>query len=218
MYPKNLKTNTTQMKDKPILFSSEMVRAIKEGRKTMTRRVIKEMTVLSNWYFDYLDDQAVYFKDPRKIMKGVQAKYPYEVGQKLWVRETFSTKRQEDGVNFYTPTDLTYKADPETYSHFPDDTRMIWTPSIFMPRELSRITLEVTDFRFEPLDDIWYEDAVDEGVAPIEKGSHLYKNYLNPESSGVNAIHSFSTLWDSINGKGAFAQNPWVWVIEFKVL
>jgi hypothetical protein len=176
------------MKERPILFSTEMVKAILEGRKTQTRRIVKKQPhgagewarQLASWLFPNVNPY-------------IKLKCPYgQPGDRLWVRETFLIEHSCH-KNFYE-----YRAD---YS----DTialDVIWRPSIFMPREACRLMLEVTDVRVERLQDITEEDAIAEGTVRI----HRYKTM----------VWEYETLWESINGKGSWDKNPWVWVIEFK--
>ena len=154
------------MKERPILFSGEMVRAILDGRKKQTRRVVK-LATFPNIF-----------------------KCPYgKPGDRLWVRETFMPMPHLNAKVFYRATD-----------------RLVggrWRPSIFMPRALSRITLEITAIGCEPLNDISENDACWEGIQIPE--DHDY-------------IGAYRNLWESINGVGSWEKNPWVWVIVFKVL
>ena len=166
------------MKERPILFSTEMVRAILDDRKTMTRRVVKPQPP-EDW--------------------GVKCPYG-KIGDVLWVRETFCKYKG----------DYLYKADfdPLTRKEFERDNK--WKPSIFMPRSASRISLRITNIRVERLNDITEEDAKLEGV--IYPANPVIENYGNGYRT------NFRLLWESINGKASWGQNPWVWVIEFERL
>lgn len=185
------------MKERPILFSTEMVKAILEGRKTQTRRVVKKqphgagewVRQLASWLFPNVNPY-------------IKLKCPYgQPGDRLWVRETFLVERSQH-KDFYE-----YKAD---YSNtFAGD--VCWKPSIFMPREACRILLEVTDVRVERLQDISEEDAIAEGISLPNYAEQAIKDIFFPEPSAI-----YSELWESINGKGSWDKNPWVWVIEFK--
>lgn len=175
------------MKERPILFSGEMVRAILEGRKTQTRRVIRD-NLLSR--FDDLNLDSYSDRNPSYETECGQLVLmtdlcPYgQVGDRLWVRETWAYCPYRDC--FF------YRAD-----NFSED-KFKWKPSIHMIRAASRITLEITGVRVERLQDISEEDAIAEG--------------MNPELPRAK----FRFLWESINGKGSWNLNPWVWVIEFK--
>jgi hypothetical protein len=128
-------------------------------------------------------------------------KYPYNVADVLWVRETFNLGADEK---------IFYKA-------FSDDLYSYrWKPSIFMPKEASRIFLKIKSIRVERLNEISEADAIAEGieyVQGIEK--NLYYNYLTLEF-GCNAIESFKTLWQKINGRDSWYKNPFVFVYEFE--
>jgi hypothetical protein len=176
-----------------------------------------------------------YCKDIGNVTTRYTKNLRWELGQQLWVRETFGIHYDESGYGCDT---IEYRADG-------DDGNGGWTPSIHMPRWASRITLDITNIRVERLQDISEEDARAEGVEKLyteEKAkkydpeNRSYKNYLwhghigetitgaqsdawdYQYSNYANAIGSFSSLWQSIKGKGSWESNPWVWVIDFKVL
>lgn len=174
-------------KEKPILFSTPMVKAILEGRKTMTRRIKKDQSDLSN------------------VLIG---KCPYEKGMRLWVKETFFNDADFEEQPIYV-----YKADNENYPRGSSG----WKPSIFMPRAASRITLEITNIRVERLQDISEEDSIKEGVeTALVENYRMTKNYLTNQFELYNPKKSFKTLWQSINGQESWDVNPWVWAITFK--
>ena len=179
------------MKERPILFSAPMVRALLAGMKTQTRRAFK--TKNGGVWPNANDLPGI-----RQILRSC----PYgQPGDRLWVRETFA--RIDGQTRPWIETD--YKA---TYTHGDrlGDTLGIkkrWTPSIHMPRHASRITLEVTGVRVERLQDISEADAIAEGV------------YTDPACPAYDA---YAQLWDEINGLGSWEANPWVWVVEFKGL
>jgi hypothetical protein len=210
------------MKERPILFSGEMVRAILDGTKTMMRSVVKpqpDLSILKESYRDLeFEFRRMPVLGPTHVPSewGFCAKYdkpncvpiygyecPYgTIGDRLWVKETHHVR--DAGYVDGTGRDIVYKADDEDFPYG-------WTPSIHMPRWASRITLEITDIRVERLQDISEEDAKAEGV-----GAHGGWNADETEY-GVNARGPFSRLWDSINAKSyPWASNPWVWVIEFR--
>lgn len=234
------------MKERPILFSGEMVKAILEGRKTMTRRMMKVQPPN-----DGADYQAcrILAGDRRNIGKyrwvnknclaaRVNAPYfslPWENGDRLWVKETFSVDGIITGSNSnetFSSGCIEYKYGRAKYFNFStnpsepeeipfDDYRREkliamydsqigdWRPSIFMPRWASRITLEITDIRAERLQDITEEDAEREGVSDEWPILPVYDT----------AKKRFRNLWDSINGGKpgkTWQDNPWVWVVEFR--
>ncbi|TXH46076.1 MAG: hypothetical protein E6Q97_30340 [Desulfurellales bacterium] len=201
------------MKETPILFSGPMVRAILEGRKTQTRRVIKPQPVpfgVSSykgsrqgwkWKPDSLnrrwndDDKDPYNTDPiGRADLALSCECPYgQPGDRLWVRETWGPCA--GGVCYRASEEITV---------CPDGGK--WKPSIFMPRWASRITLEITDVRVERIKSISADDAEKEGCG----------FGVNDETGGP--VARFKTLWDSINSKRGFGwdANPWVWAISFK--
>lgn len=209
------------MKERPILFSGPMVRAILEGRKTQTRRIVKPQPYESEYNPGSF---GVVYKQPKTETRNVMRKNretgefeetasttkkgsiimaqvtidwwkdkcPYgQPGDRLWVRETHWVNRAWD--------DIRYKAtDPEwPYG---------WTPSIHMYRKASRIILEVVSTRIERLQSITDHDAMAEGVGPC----------YGSEDGPAPWVDVYEELWESINGKGAWDENPWVWVIEFR--
>ncbi len=183
------------MKEHPILFSGEMVRAILEGRKTMTRRVAK-----------YKGTGGL----PPMMNEGEEEAWcPYgQVGDRLWVRETWRGKGYAHSFIEYR-ADMGCKQDVGWGHPLPvrwGDGK--WKPSIHMPRWASRITLEITGVKVERVRDISMDDAWNECV-PIEPSWPYYE-----------AVEHFRRLWDSINYKRGFGWdvNPWVWAITFKVV
>lgn len=212
---------------KPILFSTEMVQAILAGRKTQTRRVCKispEANIMGFYVKRRLWDSSIE-ENPNPIghiakFNWGEVKSKYTEGDIIWVRETFqkleSVKHKE--------IDFLYKADVEYHNYFNSDL-VVWSPSIFMPKEAARIFLKVTNVRVERLQDISEEDAIAEGIAVSSKvgsdGHYYYKDYNDttdwPEVGWMHASTSFQTLWDSINEKKhPWNSNPWVWVYEFE--
>jgi len=180
------------MKSRPILFSGAMVRAILNGRKTQTRSVAKE--------FDGKQVDAIVQRYPN------QRGCPYgEVGDRLWVRETWAETEQSgvhpiDSQYIYRATD----ADWSTLEGWK------WKPSILMPRDACRIELEITGIRVERLNEISEADAKAEGCTGDCPIDHIPTYLAAPLS------YEYAQLWESINGYGSWAKNPFVWVIEFK--
>lgn len=183
------------MKDHPILFSDPMVRAILEGRKTQTRRVVVNKKIK---FRSRLHALAKHYLRLTPTIPGLAAlieNNPYgQPGDLLWVRETFGYR--EDGR-------LYYRAD-QTLGQFNVDK---WKPSIFMPRKLSRLTLRITNVRVERLQDISEADAQAEGCGAMV-------DYSN----GQTYRDEFKALWESINGPGSWDANPFVWVVEFETI
>ena len=204
----------SQVKERPILFSAPMVRAILEGRKTVTRRAVK---------FPFIDRAVGCELSGNEIgPEEIRNNCPYGVpGQRLWVRETWYCDHFEvmrgpylkpDDLDFGEAIEdgtLVYAADGLTPYEQEQPT---WKPSIHMPRWASRILLEITDVRVERLQDITYEQAVAEGVhrGPLrewcasDEGGNCHKY----------PVPAFRDLWKSVGGN--WDANPWVWVVEFK--
>lgn len=187
------------MKERPILFSGPMVRAILDGRKTQTRRVVKPQPFSNEEYR---------FNFPKPLRGGLLAcnylsSHLCPCGQPgdwLWVRETWC--HEFEGGYLYRADDLSGLA-PEFVDGDGNPTgRSGWKPSIHMPRAASRITLEITGVRVERLQEISEDDAIAEGVVGHEE--------IQPASA------YYRELWESINGHGSWDANPWVWVVEFR--
>jgi hypothetical protein len=192
---------------KPIIFSTPMVQAILDNRKTMTRRVIKIDDAPENWKISIAGTYIV-----RTEPYGI--KLPcYAAGDILWVRETWS--KDENGEYVYRANYGTTEDDSFPPSMFK------WKPSIHMPREAARIFLKVTNVRVERLQDITEEDAKAEGMESEEYLDHYeWAVSVAPPGSVLPTLRSaFAALWDSLNAKRGYSweTNPWVWVIEFEV-
>jgi hypothetical protein len=198
------------MKERPILFKAEMVRAILDGRKTQTRRLVKHVAMLGDskgWC------AAAQAQEPGwvHIVGDYRRFCPHgQPGDRLWVKETFRLSTTNDCA-CYEPCNCKvgtpiYRADFNC-----SDDEGPWKPSIFMPRWASRITLEIVNVRVERLNAITEEDAQAEGCEP-EDGCYTSDFALH------GYVPAYRTLWESINGIGSWAINPFVWVIEFKKL
>ena len=200
------------IKERPILFSGEMVRAILDGRKTQTRRVVKE---LPGGRGGPVGDHVKFWRkgneDPGRWCgcDGLGSlgwvKCPFGVpGDRLWVRETWHANHTKEVVH--------YRADYGEHDPFREETcgedhSLVgerWRPSIHMPRWASRITLEVTDVRVERLQEITNGEARAEGF-PVDESGTWWRD-------------RFHSGWDALNAKRGFGwdTNPWVWVVEFK--
>lgn len=191
------------MKERPILFSGAMVRAILGGSKTQTRRIVK-------LGMDSCGD-PIHATDPRLPC-------PYgQPGDRLWVRETFGIFDSEGtefaGIPKEKPRGfhVVWAADCPA----PVTETFRFRPSIHMPRWASRITLEVTAVRVERLQEISEEDAKAEGVT-IQDDARITSLAIAGEA-GPAQLEYFA-LWQSINGPGSWAANPFVWVVEFRRL
>lgn len=185
-----------------------MVRAILAGTKTQTRRSLN----VKDRYFGCFTGDCPHDTQAdcnQAIAQFAQFGSPYgKPGDRLWVRETFAAPW---GLDYKFPggeSGILYRSDNP--KKFPDDGT--WKPSIFMPRAASRITLEIVIVRVERLHDITEADAESEG-AP-RRHDVLHESFQSAMSNV--AVRNYAVLWDRINGKGSWAVNPWVWVIEFK--
>jgi hypothetical protein len=207
------------VKERPILFSAPMVRALLAGTKTQTRRAVKDKVPAKYNRLGW-SSQAGGPVIPLSFC-------PYgQPGDRLWVRETFAivprtAYRCSEGVQQTLNQNDPYEHDAAIYREGWTRSKggFRWRPSIFMPRWASRITLEITAVRVERLHDISREDAIAEGVRPLD-GSNG-PNYWTVDVGDVHlnnptAQGAYSMLWDWINGTGSWAANPWVWVIAFR--
>lgn len=212
-------------KMKPILFSTPMVQAILNGRKTQTRRVIREVSDINN-----IDDiwSIGRYKEARdgngKRLAGEHFSFRYRLkgdskfydacvplkyieGDILWVRETWNGDWCDHVI---------YKADGGSAKAAGYSAEPKWKPSIFMPREASRLFLRVKDVRIERLQDISIADAKAEGKPEfVGKIAKLITEHVRTKNA---YIADFAGLWDSINDKRGYGwnKNPWVWVYEFE--
>ena len=177
------------VRERPILFSGPMVRAVLEGRKTQTRRVMKPQP--TTFFFGQVGEHFVF---AAMDSHGGQISCSYGLpGDRLWVRETFAT----DSIRtLYYATDDVHELRKKR-------------PSIFMPRIRSRILLEVIEVRAQRLQEISAEDCIAEG---------MHTNLRESEAC-ADLLDRYHRLWDSINGKShPWASNPWVWAITFRRL
>lgn len=194
---------------KPILFNTEMVRAILDGRKSCTRRLVKTRRKdACGFYVTKKADgtfSGIYEYDENESMFDNPLMPPYQPGDILYIRETWS-EGYEDGTYIYKADDKL--ADLPT---FKESSKLIYHPSIHMPKKAARIWLKVTDVRVERLQDITSEQICREGVE-VE-----YPHVLN----GEEKRYAFSALWNSTIKKAdldryGWDANPYVWVIEFE--
>lgn len=203
-------------KFKPILFSTEMVKAILGDRKKRTRRLDHLEPINKNPDHWILDRRTGYqFIFINKYSENLQwyLNPKYMEGNILYVRETF----QKLESSLISGIDFLYKADIDLFN--PDI--VLWSPSIHMPKKAARIFLEVTNVRVERLQDITEEDCIAEGILQINSSkAQQYFDYSKPllVPEGLPAFFSFSSLWCSIYGSESWEMNPWVWVYEFKVI
>ena len=223
------------MKERPILFSAPMVRALLAGSKTQTRRVVKpQPTGFVGGPGVTLCDRSPAPLVPMNDFAGTCGQEiicPYgQPGDRLWVRETWQGPLLQEfeldadadwhyasHIHQYQNSEhCEYAADggpkPE-YTDADDVMRQGWRPSIHMPRWASRITLEVTGVRVERLQDICFAAAAAEGL-------HYTSERLDRWSADGVSWHgtpqqAYRALWEQINGPGSWEENPWVWVVKF---
>ena len=214
------------MKERPVIFNSEMVRAILSGRKTQTRRAISDRHL-------HLIDVASQVGECYPLESGIdhansQIYYrehcPFgQVGDRLWVRETFMDLT---GTGIEATTGkfegFAYRADTPAGS-YGDEVRkeygLKWTPSLHMPRKACRILLEITAVRVERLNDISVDDAEAEGInmEALYDSQDCYDCIAGHNMTGRPTVTgAFKYLWESIYGVDSWSANPWVWVIEFR--
>ena len=223
---------------KPILFNTEMVRAILDGRKSCTRRIVKPkqfVGLLPDKYKngipeEFLKEKKLMFK-PYCDMTDIELintayKAPYQIGDILYVRETWQYLYELDGNEqviedtgkyYYAATDTipfnTYvDKNGVEHDHAP------WRPSIHMPKEAARIWMKVTDVRVERLQDMDWQDALYEGIDMCLERDMKTGEYIFPDE---NPLDDFIDLWDSTTKKSdidryGWDANPYVWVIEFE--
>jgi hypothetical protein len=217
------------MTERPILFKGEMVRAILDGRKTQTRRVMKPPPKptpadfpgpAGHWWPSQKHKSMLGVEREMQKWKGLAGSAcPYgDTGDLLWVRETWGAVWPADEPVPLRQCEIEYRADlppgctdrpgewPADEGNGPEVPK--WRPSIHMPRWASRITLRITDIRVERLQDITEDDAWAEGCDPV----------VHPDGAvdcGTRKT-TFASLWNKINGPGAWGANPWVWVMAFE--
>lgn len=217
------------MKERPILFNGEMVRAILDGRKTQTRRLVKGD-------FNEIVNGTPWFEDEEGVSRPINNPFGKPC-DRLWVRETWSDAARK----FYPHSRVVFRASDDYLDQHADSCRMEaesaarrnldhapiegcacefkWKPSIHMPKWASRITLEITDVRVERLNDISEADAKAEGIGgkdTVTVSEYTTKTYKK----------AFQIYWDNISKKSwkdkvhpspfRWKENPWVWVVEFK--
>jgi len=223
------------MKETGILFRAPMVLAILNGRKTQTRRLMKpqyggDQLVTPQWFSPTVEDKHGQLSDGKPIFGTYDldgefgVKFPYGApGDRLWVRETWTP----DHADFYPHFPICYRADfgpeyerengkvfsSEQNAWFP----FKWRPTIFMPRRVCRITLEITSVRVERLNAISEADAKAEGAGTLPNpcGYADTTHFACCKEYPHSCKEKFEHLWRNINGSDSWEANPWVWCIEF---
>lgn len=201
------------MIEKPMLFSAPMVRALLDSSKVQTRRIINPQPEVDG----SVGPAGLLYLD----------RIPHPVGSRIWVKETFARVHEcfllhldpepDNGLSFNNGFSTVYRADGEP--SYWENYGTKWKPSIFMRKEYSRITLEVTAVRVERLQDISEDDCRSEGVK-----HDGFVGYYCDELDGEYGSHrcnwraGYKRLWESIHGAGSWEKNPWVWVYGLKRL
>jgi hypothetical protein len=219
------------MKERPVLFNGEMVRALLDGRKTETRRPIKPQPIMMDsgvWYpsnqpGDTRNRTGLHYANEEHMRRGMPVDFsPWgQPGDKLWVRETFVLENTDD-----VPDGVPHQIEPgewgtEIYPHYratepephivpegledPYDDRTRWSPAVFMPRWACRIVLEITSVKVERLQEMGENEAIAEGATPGAIEHHL---------------SVFAREWDALYAKRGLGwnDNPWIWVVAFRHL
>ena len=212
----------TGVRERPILFSGPMVRAILEDRKTKTRRVVEAK---ASWErpagYRYAtirmrdDFDAEIYWPAFPDFKPIRVRNRYgQPGDRLWVREAFFDHGPFDAAHpELTKLNERIEYREDEWDRAGGDAGGGWKPSIFMPRWASRLTLEITEVRVEWLQDISEDDAIAEGVDAIPLAAV-------PRHGTLSRRVDFMQLWDKLNAKRGYGwdANPWVWVIGFTVV
>lgn len=221
------------IKERPILFSTPMVRALLDGTKTQTRRICTTRSQAQTDIMGYALMADIMDKDEGVCEKAAweQLGCPYGTpGDRLWVRETWAPaavlhrkaficfRADGDNPNAETSTEVLLESDDALLKAHRDLAKGHWIPGIHMHRWASRITLEIESIHVERLQDISEEDARAEGIRQCRVGD-VTAFGVDPEDRDTlypTARYAFNCLWESINGPGSWESNPWVWVVIFK--
>jgi hypothetical protein len=217
------------MSDKPILFSGPMVRALLEGRKTQTRRVLKPPVSHDVPLYGWKGETAAIWKED-----GGLRNRPYRPGDRLWVRETLKPWSKDKDVFAYAADDMRLGQLTDSMDWPVSVAKRPYVSAIHLPRWASRLTLLVDDVRVQRLQNISEADAIAEGVSEdrvildivcyggptVEKtGLRYFVDTPDIEDQNFdNAVEAYAHLWDHINGPGAWEANPWVAAITFRVI
>ena len=232
------------MKERPIIFSAPMVRAILEGRKTQTRRVVKWRDVPNGLDLGFSGLSAREYPKGWVLESGSRlssewrcapTRCPYGApGDRLWVREAWAAGKCADGFKpsmlhpgtwLVDNGGLWFPAD-NARPRNPISPRGKTRPGMFMPRWASRILLEITSVRVERIQDISEADAQAEGIVSRRIGTgdartgcrDAFGLACDDSVWASSTIQAYGALWESINGPDSWSANPWVWVVEFKIV
>lgn len=219
------------MKETGLMFKAPLVRAILSGQKTQTRRALSAHTIkllkataLAGEISNFLDEDRLQPSDLGYVLAHSPAGM---LRDRIYVRETwqhanFPLGPYLEGAPVFYRADYLHESDPD-YADAERTIRRNWLPSIHMPKAAARIWLEITGVRVERLQSISEQDAIAEGIERTEDffGCPCWRDYSEPEGPDAavcpdDPIGSFQTLWESTGGD--WAENPWVWVIDFKTI
>ena len=219
------------MKEQPILFKTAMVQAILNDTKTETRRdkKLKEINERPNEFFleSFYNGTAIFGllsgKETYKVIK-----CPWQVGNTLWVKETWrpclhnpkSPSEWERGIKYKADGFVANipKEENDWFDNLTKDGKFTWKSSMFIRRVFARTFLKITDIKLERIQDITPLGARWEGVEKeFDDTVYWYKNYgkTGPSMFKQDPIQSYKSLWDSINGSGSWDANHWIWVLKF---
>ena len=218
----------TNQKERPISFSASMLCAVRESRKTMTRRLIKPQPYIDNcnnfcWNGGNFGQSADGIPHRNTLLtfkhkNGRRGYCPYgQVGDHLWVREAWRTEARFD---HFPPREvpasalISYEAD---YDREPNDgCRGRYRHARFMPRKFSRTALEITDIRVERLNDISADDAQAEGIPTTVVEHTFVKCFRDKGERDAERLKRFRQLWEKLHGPCSWDENPWIWKISFR--
>lgn len=214
------------MADRPILFSAPMVRALLDGRKTKTRRVLNPPPFIDQMgNFCAPDRKGKIWNwgqniDGTPCLRNYIKRIRFAVGDRLWVKETHACVGDADRRTLYRASGYGAECDRHGFDKpYPHESEIKWKPSIFMRRTLSRLTLTVTDVRVQRLHDCSEADALAEGVIEYEPTMEDPAEFSAYDGTDVfnNPVSAYRDLWNRINGAGAWEANPWVVAVSFDV-
>jgi hypothetical protein len=202
----------------PLLMTAANALAVREGRKTQTRR-LHGLDYLNEapdtWRCTMARGLAIFSRDEARDVEFVGPRY--QVGDRLWIQERWASAQVLDHLR---PSQLPTGFDIEFAAGGGATLfeRGRWRSPLFLPKVAARTWVRVTKVRCERVGDISAEDAEAEGIQPYtDDGITTFKDYLTDEMGGCSAPQSFRTLWESIHGVGAWERNDWVWVYSFEL-